>query len=126
MHALLNAGDRDTLLHQPWVGASWEGFVIEQALTAFQHAGRRWEAFHMRTADQRELDLVVEVGGERWAFEAKLTAAPRSADLARLNANGDLLGAERRLLVCQRCSLMEKESQIVCDLESLIDYIEDQ
>ena len=126
LHALLNVGDRDTLLHQPWVGASWEGFVIEQALTAFQHAGRRWEAFHMRTADRRELDLVVEVGGERWAFEAKLTAAPRPADLARLNANADLIGAERRLLVCQRRGLMEKASQIVCDLESLIDYIEDQ
>ena len=126
LHALLNAGDRDTLLHQPWVGASWEGFVIEQALTAFQHAGRGWEAFHMRTADQRELNLVVEVGDERWAFEAKLTAAPRPADLARLNANADLIGAKRRFLVCQRCGFMEKESQIVCDLEGLIDYIEAQ
>lgn len=58
--------------------------------------------------------------------EAKLTAARRPADLARLNANADLIGTERRLLVCQRRGLMEKASQIVCDLESLIDYIEDQ
>ena len=124
LHALLNVGDREALLNQPWVGASWEGFVVDQALTAFQHADRRWQAFHMRTADQRELDLVVEVGGELWAFEAKLTAAPGPSDLARLNANADLIGADRRFLVCQRRGSMEKDSQVVCDLEALTDYIE--
>ena len=118
--------DRETLLNQPWVGASWEGFVIEQALTAFQHSDRRWQAFHMRTADQRELDLVVEVDGELWAFEAKLTATPRPSDLARLNANADLIGAHRRFLVCQRGGSMKKDSQVVCDLEALTDYIEGQ
>ena len=41
LHALLNVGDAETLLRQPWVGVSWEGFVIDQALTALQHAGRR-------------------------------------------------------------------------------------
>ena len=126
LHALLNVGDRDALLNQPWAGASWEGFVVDQALTAFQHADRRCQAFHMRTADQRELDLVVEVDGELWAFEAKLTASPRPSDLARLNANADLIGADRRFLVCQRCGLMEKDSQVVCDLDGLIDYIEGQ
>ena len=126
LHALLNVGDREALLNQPWVGASWEGFVVDQALTAFQHADRRWQAFHMRTADQRELDLVVEVDGELWAFEAKLTASPRPSDLARLNANADLIGADRRFLVCQRRGLMEKDSQVVCDLDGLIDYIEGQ
>ena len=124
LHALLNVGDQEALLNQPWVGASWEGFVVEQALTAFQHADRRWQAFHMRTADQRELDLVVEVDGELWAFEAKLTAAPRPSDLARLNANADLIGADRRFLVCQRRGLLEGESQVVCDLEGLVGYIE--
>ncbi len=32
LHALLNVPDAATLLDQPWVGASWEGFVIEQIL----------------------------------------------------------------------------------------------
>lgn len=93
-------------------------------LTAFQHDDRRWHAFHMRTAGRRELDLLVEVDGELWAFEAKLTATPRPSDLARLNANADLIGAHRRFLVCQRRGSMEKDSQVVCDLEALTDYIE--
>ena len=123
-HALMNVSDREGLLNQPSVGASWEGIVIEQALTGLQHADRQWQAFHMRTADQRELDLVVEVDGELWAFAAKLTAAPGPSDLARLNANADLVGADRRFLVCQRRGLMETDSQVGCDLEALIDYIE--
>ena len=93
-------------------------------LAAFQHSDRRWQVFHMRTAAQRELDLVVEVDGELWAFEAKLTATPRPSDLARLNANADLIGAHRRFLVCQRRGSMEKDAQFVCDLEALTDYIE--
>jgi len=32
LHALLNVSDADDLLNQPWVGASWEGFVIDQIL----------------------------------------------------------------------------------------------
>ena len=124
LHALLHACDTDTLLAQPWVGASWEGFVIEQALTAMQHAGRRCQAHHLRTSDGREIDLLIEVDSQLWALEMKLTAQPRSADLARLNANADLVGADRRFLVCQRSPFMASGAQIVCDLDGLVAYIE--
>ena len=39
LHAMLNASAK-TLLHQPWVGASWEGFVIEQVLGVLQQHDR--------------------------------------------------------------------------------------
>ena len=124
LHALLNVGDDETLLRQPWVGASWEGFVIDQALTALQHAGRRWQAHHLRTADQRELDLLLEVDSELWALEIKLTARPGPQDLARLNANADLVGADRRFLVCQPSERMENGTQVVCDLTGLVESID--
>ena len=124
LHALLHTGDEGTLLRQPWVGASWEGFVIDQTLTALQHADRRWRAYHLRSADQREIDLLVEVDSELWAFECKLTTQPRRGDLARLNANADLVGADRRFLVCQRSERIETGTQVVCDLGGLVEYIE--
>ena len=124
LHALLNAGDENALLQQPWVGASWEGFVIDQVLTALQHADRRWHAYHLRSADQREIDLLLEVDSELWALEIKLTTQPRRDDLARLNANADLVGAGRRFLVCRRSDWMEAGSQVVCDLGGLMEYIE--
>ena len=124
LHALLSAGDESTLLRQPWVGASWEGFVVDQALTALQHADRRGRAWYLRTADRHEIDLLLEVDGELWALEIKLTTRPRPGDLARLNANADLVGADRRFLVCQRSDRIENGSQVICDLDGLIGYIE--
>ena len=124
LHALLNVGDENTLLQQPWVGASWEGFVIDQTLTALQHADRRWRAWHLRAADQREIDLLLEVDTELWALEIKLTTQPRQGDLARLNANADLVGADRRFLICQRSDRIESGPQVVCDLGGLMEYIE--
>ena len=124
LHALMNVATSDSLVHQPWVGASWEGFVVDQALAALQHADRSWGAYHLLTADQREIDLLLEVDGELWALEMKLTTRPRPADLARLNANADLIGADRRLLVCRRSDLMVTGTQVVCDVEGLVDYIE--
>ena len=43
LHALLNVPDERTLLAQPWVGASWEGFVIEQLIGELSSSGRAFE-----------------------------------------------------------------------------------
>ena len=123
LHALMNVQDVPALLHQPWVGASWEGFVIDQALVALQHAGLPHSAWHLRTADQREIDLLLAVAGELWALEVKLTTGPRPADLARLNATADLVEANRRILVCQQCERVETETQVVCDVQGLAEFI---
>ncbi|NJD18384.1 MAG: ATP-binding protein [Gemmatimonadetes bacterium] len=101
LHALLRVSEQRDLLAQPWVGASWEGFVIEQALGELAARGRAFEAWYFRTSDQHEADLVLELGGERWAVDVKLTASPGLADLARLDVCGDLIGATRRFLVSQ-------------------------
>jgi len=77
VHALLGLPDHDTLAGHPVVGASWEGFVIENLLAAVP---RRVTASFYRTAAGAEIDLVLEVpGGEIWAIEIKggLTARPR-------------------------------------------------
>ncbi|HUT59251.1 MAG TPA: hypothetical protein VNA25_15485, partial [Phycisphaerae bacterium] len=41
LHALLNVSDADDLLAQPWVGASWEGFVVDQILGTLAQTGRQ-------------------------------------------------------------------------------------
>ena len=124
LHALLNVHDRSALLGQPWVGASWEGFVIDQALASLQSAGRSCDAFHLRTSDQREIDLLISTGTELWAMEIKLTTRPALRDMARLEANADLVGADRRLLVCQRSDFIESGARVICDLEGLVAHIE--
>ena len=124
LHALLNVHDRNALLGQPWVGASWEGFVIDQTLASLQSAGRAFEAFHLRTSDQREIDLLISTGTELWAMEIKLTTHPALRDMARLEANADLVGADRRFLVCQRSDFIESGARVICDLEGLVGHME--
>ncbi len=123
LHSLLNVPDRESLLHQPWVGASWEGFVIDQALGALHCTGASVDAYHFRTSDRREIDLLVQVNSELWALEIKLTTHPGPDDLARLDANADLVGADRRFLVSQHNAFMENGPRILCNLEGLVGYI---
>jgi hypothetical protein len=123
LHALLNVADRRALLAQPWVGASWEGFVIEQAIGELSSRGCAFDAFYFRTSDQYELDLVLDHGRERWAVEIKLSASPGPADMARLDRAADLIGASRRLLVSQVGRSSGSRERASCDLAGFIERL---
>ena len=123
LHSMMNVEDADSLLSQPWVGASWEGYVIQQVISALEIKGTAHNAFYLRTSDQREIDLVLELRGERWAIEVKLTSRPSRDDLASLNRNADLIEADQRFLVCRRSDLVQSGSQTVCDLEGMLDCL---
>lgn len=75
VHALLGIGDMDALLGHPVVGLSWEGFAIENLLSV---APEETRAGFYRTSAGAEMDLVLELPGERlWAVEFKRGLAPR-------------------------------------------------
>ncbi|MCL2641410.1 MAG: ATP-binding protein [Phycisphaerales bacterium] len=120
LHAILNIKDERTLLSQPWVGASWEGHVIEQILGTLTATGQPHEAYWFRTSDQYELDLVLELDGERWAIEIKLTSSPTPADMTRLNKAADLIKATRRVLVTRTAKVVEGANRVSCDLDWLL------
>lgn len=123
LHALLNTVDSRELLNQPWVGASWEGFVIEQCLGELVTRGREFEAYYFRTSDQHELDLVLDLGRELWAVEIKLTTAPGSRDLQRLNKAADMIDAKRRFLVSQTRVPTGGKLQASCNLPSFLERL---
>ena len=69
LHALLNIETLDRLAGHPVIGASWEGFVLENLLAALPW---RTQPLFYRTAVGAEIDLVLErPDGERWAIEIK-------------------------------------------------------
>lgn len=123
-HALLDVRSSEALLHQPWVGASWEGYVVEQVLAGLSALDRPLDAYHLRTCDQREIDLLVRVDSDLWAMEAQLTARPRSEDMERLNADADLVQADRRFLITQHREWIECGSQVICDLDGIMRHLE--
>jgi hypothetical protein len=123
LHALLHAQDERTLVGQPWVGASWEGFVIEQALGELASRGVNVNAYYFRTSDQHELDLVLEFGRDRWAIEIKLTSSPSPADMDRLNRTADMIDATRRVLVTRTVRPTGTDHVASCNLPSLLERL---
>ncbi len=116
LHALMNVVDIDGLYRQPWLGQSWEGFVIEQTLSTLTASGQRAQPIYFRTSDGHELDLVLDRGADRWAIEIKLTSNPSTAELDRLNATADLIDATRRILVCRISRKIETDKLLVTHL----------
>jgi predicted AAA+ superfamily ATPase len=125
LHGLLNVPDREALLAQPWVGASWEGFVIEQVLGFLSTKGNSFEPYYFRTNDQYELDLVLDFGKELWAVEVKLTASPTAGDMDRLNQTADLIKAKRRFLVSNTATSVGTGASISCNLDGLLKYLDE-
>ena len=73
LHQLLGIATEKSLLHHPKVGASWEGFAIEQLLLAEPHD----EAFFWATHQGAEIDVVLRRGDRLYGVECKRADAPR-------------------------------------------------
>jgi predicted AAA+ superfamily ATPase len=75
LHKLLNISDFESLLGNPVVGASWEGFVVENII---QQLSGKWRYSYYRTATQTEIDRVLEgPDNQVWAVEIKKSGAPQ-------------------------------------------------
>lgn len=72
LHTLLGIGSEEALFGHPKVGASWEGFALEQILSLAPDA----EAYFWGTHGGAELDLLVLHGGRRYGVEFKCADAP--------------------------------------------------
>lgn len=74
LHGLLNLPTQRDIEGHPKLGASWEGFVIDQIVQ--QLGVRSDEIYYWRTHTGAELDLLVVRGTVRLGFEVKRTVAP--------------------------------------------------
>ena len=72
LHALLGIGNRRDLEHHPKVGASWEGYAVEEVLKAL----RPDDAYYWATHNGAEIDLVLFKNGRRIGVECKRADAP--------------------------------------------------
>jgi predicted AAA+ superfamily ATPase len=74
VHALLNLKTLDEVLSHPVVGASWEGFVIENIISCLPQGVTYW---FYRTSAGAEIDLVVEKNNSnKFAIEIKRSLTP--------------------------------------------------
>jgi len=72
LHALLGITDQAVLYGHPKLGASWEGYAVEQILARLPYA----DPYFWATQSGAELDLFLTIGGKRLGFEFKVQDAP--------------------------------------------------
>src|SRR3989338_1702528 len=74
LHALLSLENKKDLLSHPKLGASWEGFALEEVITNLHL--KEEEVFFWAVHTGAELDLVFQKKGKLYGIEVKYTQAP--------------------------------------------------
>lgn len=74
LHSLLSLEAKKDVLSHPKLGASWEGFALEEAIRLIQL--KEDEIFFFGVHTGAELDLVFEKRGRLYGIEVKYTQAP--------------------------------------------------
>ncbi len=73
-HTLLGVNDKPSLKIHPKLGASWEGFAMEEIISTFEI--RNEECFFWGTHSTAELDLLTFQKGKRIGYEFKYSDIP--------------------------------------------------
>lgn len=73
-HSMHSIENKRALLSHPKLGASWEGFALEQVIQHFDLESE--EAYFWSVHEQGELDLFFQKNGKRVGVEFKYTSSP--------------------------------------------------
>ena len=117
LHALLGLTTWEELATHPKLGASWEGFALEQLLALAPDA----DAYFWGTHAGAELDLMLIHRGQRYGFEFKYSDAPTVTKslriaLADLNLNGAWIvyPGKERYRVHERVEVIPLQEALTC------------
>jgi predicted AAA+ superfamily ATPase len=113
LHQLAGIRTRHDLLHHPKLGASWEGFALEQTLRTLDDS----EVYFWATHGGAELDLMVHTSRGRIGYEFKWGDAPRATRSMRVAVES--LGLEHLYVVhpgMQRYAIDDRIEALPLDL----------
>ncbi|GAB5412041.1 MAG: ATP-binding protein [Chlamydiales bacterium] len=74
-HSLLGVDEKKNLLTHPKLGASWEGFALEEVIRAMK--ANPSDCFFWATFSSAEIDLIIVQGLKKIGFEFKYTDRPK-------------------------------------------------
>lgn len=82
LHTLLGVKNEQDLFISPKIGASWEGFMLEEVIRLY--GARPQECFFWATQSHAELDLLIVQGTTKLGFEFKYTDKPQITKSMRI------------------------------------------
>jgi uncharacterized protein len=117
IHRLWGLNTADGLLAHPALGASWEGYAMEQVR---QVLGPRWEVFYYRTQVGAESDLLlVSPTGRRYCVEIKASNTPVISK-GFFQSVADLKPDAQYILVPEAAPFVRSDGIEVCGLEAFL------
>lgn len=116
LHAFLGTDDYDQLTTHPKLGASWEGFALEEVIRKF--APDPDDCYFWATSNEAELDLMIIKDSKRMGFEFKYTTTPKITKSMNIALN-DLMLDELTIVIpgAENYALSKKIQ--VCGLEKI-------
>ena len=124
LHCLRHVHNAEELLGQPWVGVSWESWIIEQILIFLNIYGFSYDGpYYLRTNDGYEIDLIFSLSGINYAIEIKLSSSPGAGDRDRLEKAARLIGADRKILISKTPEHAESQDFISTNLKGFLGRI---
>ena len=114
LHALLEIESQANLERNPILGASWEGFALEQTLSLIQAK----DVYFWGTHAGGEIDLVFFQGGRPFGIEFKFNETPRSTR-SMFNAMHDLELEHLWVVAPAKHSYLLRDNMSVMPLEEL-------
>lgn len=117
LHSLLGLNDHAGLINHVHVGASWEGFVVEQIING---ADKELQPWYYRTQHGAECDLLLERNGKIVAaIEIKHGTNPKASKGFYISMEDT--GAERGFIIGTGNEVFKTKDNItVCNLTSFI------
>lgn len=114
LHRLLDIQTEDQLLRTPKLGASFEGFAMEQIIRKFNK--RPEDCFYWGIHQEGELDLLLNISGKRIGFEFKYLDAPSLTSSMKIAM--DYLSLEKLFVIYPGTKHYKLSEMItVCPLE---------
>lgn len=124
LHALLNVNNYQNLLRQAWVGASWEGFIVEQILNALELMGIHTNNYYFRTHDGQEIDLLLEfASNDIWGIEIKLSSSINSSDIVKLKSYANTLGLKKYFIIGQIEKPILSDLGGICSIQTFLSSV---
>jgi predicted AAA+ superfamily ATPase len=121
LHALLDIRTHDDLLAHPILGASFEGFAMENILAC----AKNYEPSFYRTSAGAEIDLILRRGRRTLAFELKSSTVPRVSK-GFWNALDDISPDEAYVVAPVKESYPMKGEVMVSPLQEITDKLQEE
>jgi predicted AAA+ superfamily ATPase len=106
--ALLRIDRPEDLFHHPRVGLIFEVFCLEQIVKSLKLLMINFEAYHYRTKQQQEIDLILDFSKHKIPIEIKLGSTVRSENLKTIST----------FVAEEKCpfGIIINNSDVVCEL----------